>query len=483
MSDRTRELAELRRDLLHLPPADRVEAILSAPRPGELVRALPAQELYLTIADAGVDASLALLPLASRHQLDFLLDIGAWSGDELDVERLADWLAAFGEADPGLVARWLLEGDEPTVVLALSRLLRVYKLDESTSEDRWPPDRPVPTLDGVYFVEPDEEVSQGSLTALWSGLARLRERSRPAYEALLEQVLWLVPAEQEEAVWTGRWSRLAERGFPEPDESLQVWAAGPEADLGRRAEAARLLVERSGDRRFERPSPAAAGRALTQVRAETHPRLAAAVRHMSDDRVEQLAHDLIRLGNRYAVAGGGDLGEPATHAAGLATAASHVNLGLCELAGADDARLAVILSDRPLIDVCRLGVGAVEERARHARHLVTSGWLSRVHLARERLEPALGEPLDGLTEPRPRFTAGGIDRPFRDPGDLEIIDEALASIDAIGAFLEDTLALGEDELPELTPLPAGRAGPDDVEWTHVALTSIARSALEGGVRP
>jgi hypothetical protein len=75
VSDRSIEISRQRRRLLALPPAERLEAILSAPRPRELVRSLPAQDLYLTLIESGIDRCLPLLPLASRHQLDFLLDV------------------------------------------------------------------------------------------------------------------------------------------------------------------------------------------------------------------------------------------------------------------------------------------------------------------------------------------------------------------------------------------------------------------------
>ncbi len=144
-----------------------MEAILASPRARELVRSLPAPEFWLTVVQAGLDQALPLLPLAGSRQLDFLFDLEAWSGDGFDPARAGEWLRAFREADPALVARWLREGDEPLVVLALGRMLRVYKLDESTSPDYWPPERPIPTLDGIYFVEPVDGLPDGVFPALW----------------------------------------------------------------------------------------------------------------------------------------------------------------------------------------------------------------------------------------------------------------------------------------------------------------------------
>lgn len=87
---------------------------------------------------------IPLMPYASRTQVEFLFDIDSWDRDRLDPQRAGQWLAALHKAGADQVARWLREGDEATVVLVLSRLLRVFKLDESTDPDFWRPDRPVP---------------------------------------------------------------------------------------------------------------------------------------------------------------------------------------------------------------------------------------------------------------------------------------------------------------------------------------------------
>ncbi len=510
MDERTRALALRRRQLLSLPPVERVAAILGAPRPADLVRLLPAQELFLTLVEAGLDAALPLLAHASTHQVEFLFDVDGWERDRFESGPAGEWLAALHQADPEAVVRWLREADEELVVLALTRLLHVYKLDESSDPAFWPPDRPVGTLDGTYYVEQRDEAPDAAAVALWGGLTRLRVVDRPAYEALLERVLWAVPPELEEGAYQRRISRMAEKGFPEFDEAAEVWAAAP----GDPARIARRLAELpdpvggSGvagpgeagpgssaagdggavDAGADDAAPEAADPSLLPVplRAPGLTRLGEAALRLPVEQRERLVADLVRLGNRFAVASLAPLGDPGTHQDGLATALGMVNIGLLELAGGDLRRLGPkALAGLSVFDLNRAGVAAVRQRAARARALA-AGWLARVRRARERLDPERRDLLDGLLQARPVFAGpeAGLEeaRPFRDAADLAAADATLDVLDALGAFLEGRLGAGPEELPELDPPPLYR-GPDEVDWFSVALTTVANVVLGRPARP
>ncbi len=491
MDERTRRLIETRSKLLAVPAAERVALILAAPRPAELVRALPAQELFLSVVEAGLDDGLPLLRYASTPQVEFFFDVDAWSRDAFEPARAAQWVAALHEADAEALARWLREADEPLVVLVLARLFHVYKNDESTDQAFWPPERPLSSHDGVYYFEPRDETPDVAAVALWDALTRLRERDRTAYEGLLEQVLWTVPAELEEESFERRVSRLAEKGFPELEEAYAVWAASPDdvqRIAGRAAEVARA---QTGDpAKLDAPD---ARDLPVPFDEQALPVLARAARAVDAERRERLLGDLVRLGNRFAVASLGPLGEPETHRDGLRTALGAVNLGLAEVlgqaggdaadsaAGADAARAARIVAGLPVFDLNRAGIAAIQRRAARARALV-AGWLARVPLAAERLDGALADPIYGLARTRPAFVVAGEDRPFRNPEDLAIVDRALDAVEALGKFLV-ALGAGPDDLPELSPLPLFRETAADVDWSAVALTALARAALGEAARP
>ncbi len=477
MNPQKRAILERKRSLLELEPTKRVQAILASPRPAELVRSLAAQELFLTLQEAGLECATPLLRYASRHQIDFLVDIDAWTHEGFDPLRFSAWIERFRKADAELVTRWLLEADEANVVLALSRLLHVYKLDESVDEAYWPPERTTPSLDGVYFLEGREGIPAGALKAVWDGLGLLRERRQTAYEALLEQVLWIVPAEQEEQAFGERSTRLAERGFPELDEALEVWAATPEVDPIARAR----LAERVQALKITNAAAMECG-ALAETGAATLTTLRHALADLPRDAAEQVLHDIVRLGNRFAVASLEHLGEHQTHADGLATAFAHINLGLELLSeGRAPSFAAAALASLSVFELNRVAVGALLERALRARN-IQNGSLTTIPNGLARLDPPLRQTLQGLLAPRPHYLDEDGQRPWRTRADLLLADQHLDAADALGVFLTETLDAARG-LPELTPLPAGYRTLEEIEWSAVASTALARRVLGEAGRP
>lgn len=469
-------------ELAALPPAERASAILASPRARDLVRSLPAPDLYLMIVEAGPDAALELLPLAATPQLEFAFDVDAWEGSEIDPARFGRWLVHLRDADPELLVRALLEVDEGLLVLALSRLIHVYKLDESTDPSFWPPeDRALATLDGLYFIEPRDGIDDEVALAVWEGLSRLQGQSTQIYAALLEQVLWIIPAEQEEEAYERRRGRLEEHGFPDLEEAQEVWAAGAVEDPAVRARIATRLGELPLPEGLRADPPAGGALVLPRLgRAEASGPLAVAVASLPETKRRGFEAGLARLATRFAAASGEHLGSPDTHRRGALTAISHVRLALDELGARAPEEVARAIAQIPAAELCRIGTGAVQERAARARHLAQHGFVARLPAARERLEDELADTLEALVARRPGFAAAEGPRPFRSREDLERTDERLDVIEGLGSFVEQRL--GAERVEALDrELEADAA--ERPPWSAVALTSVARASLTGRLDP
>lgn len=463
---------------MSLPAGARVETILASNHPQAAVRSLPAQDLYLTVLEAGLDEASPLLPLASLPQLEFFLDIDGWDKDTLDIDRVCRWLIAFSEADPALVGRVISEADESLVVHLVSRLVFIYKNDESADPRYWPPDRAVTTIDSTYQIEAKEHTPVEAFDALHEALKVLRARSTHAFEALLEQVMWSIPAEMEQQAYESRASRLAEKGFPELGESLEVWAAG--------AEPLRELRARLKQKAVQMALPPVENHALpvTAAAAASAPLLARLGATLPLPQQEALLHGLVRVGNRFAVSSLSHLGDPETHRLALDTALAHANLGLAELTESeneDAARRA--LAGLSAAEIVRVGTGAVQSRAYRARRC-RDGWLARVPLARVRLDEELNAPLFGLLSARPFYSLDTQPRPFRERADLQRVDAWLDGLDQLGEFLEQRWNLGPGrDLPELDRLPADRLDLEYLDWSTCLITALARDAVGDPARP
>ncbi len=463
---------------MSLPAGPRVAGILGSKHPQEAVRSLPAQDLYLTVLEAGLDEASPLLPLASLPQLEFFLDIDGWDKDNLDIERVCRWLIAFSEADRALLGRVLSEADESLVVHLLSALLHVYKNDESADPRYWPPDRAVTNIDTTYSIEGKEHTPVEAFDALNEALKSVRARSTHAFEALLEQVMWSIPAEMEQLAYESRTSRLAEKGFPDLNESLEVWAAG--------AEPLRELRARLKQKLAQADLPSVEIHALPVVASAftSAPLLARLGATLPVWQQEALLHGLVRIGNRFAVSSLSHLGDPETHRQALDTALAHANLGLAELTesdGEDAARRALV--GLSAAEIARVGTGAVQSRAYRARRC-RDGWMARVPFARTRLDEEWQASLEGLLAARPYYSLETRPRPFRERADLQRVDAQLEALEQLGVFLEQTWKIEPNsDLPELTPLPAARRDLEDLDWSACLLTALARVAIGDPARP
>lgn len=488
MQDEPKRIAAQRRQLLRQSASERVEAILASRSPRRAVRTLSPQELFLTLREAGLESASPLLAHASRHQLDFLIDLDAWTAGSFDAEALGHWVERLAAAGEDAVARWLAEADEATVVLGLSRLLSVYKADPSVDEDTLPAGRELASLDGIYYLEPAEPCTPEAFLALWRGLQRLRAVDRAAYEGLLEQVIWVIPAEQEETAYEARASRLAEKGFPPLEEALEVWAAGAEELAAVRAEAARLAAptDSASPPESRAGSPGGAPAALpVSVGTDAFERVSLAVGQLDDEQRDRWLQDLMRLANRFAVAGLEPLAQLETHRRGLRQALSHVQLGLELVAGGDARveRLAEIAVRTSVFALARAGTAAVNARAHRARALL-AGWLARVPHAQERLDSRHASVLEALAGGRPAYGLADPARPFVRVSDLLDVDSVLDALTGLGAFLCDHLGADREQgLPELRAPLAAHPEPENAPWHAVALTALARGAAGAPARP
>jgi hypothetical protein len=222
------------------------------------------------------------------------------------------------------------------------------------------------------------------------------------------------------------------------------------------------------------------------VGTATFDRLSLALTELDEPERDQRLHDLVRLGNRFAVASLRPLAELATHRDGLLQALSHAQLGLELLAGpeADLDRLKALCLRVPVFDLAKAGTAAVQQRAARAREL-RWGWLARVLHGAQRLDEPHRAALEGVSDSRPAYALTDPPRPFRRVADLEEVDEVVDVLRALGGFLERTLgAGGERDLPELEAADSGvHDDPERIPWHAVALTVLARLALGEPARP
>jgi len=464
-----REQAEL---ALRLPPRQRIDLLLHAPRPMRLVRSLPESDFYLTVREVGPADALPLVALGSVDQLHHLLDLESWRGDRFDAGRSGAWIALLLEAGEPAARRFLRSADDDELTLLFQRWLRTEPIEPEHEHGQHGhgfteagDERGLVSPDGNYRFSPI--ITEHAAAA--QRIAQMFFVDQPdRYDRILWAALYELPGEIEEQALRLRQSRLEERGFPPWDEAIGVYAP----PRGIRAHP-RPPAPADPDRLAAPLSPLGVPAVREQI--------GAALERLGDGARERLLHEFFGLGNHLLVADAGDTGDPGAHRAALEKAAGYVGIALETRGVTTTSEASEILSGLPLMELFREGFGQAVELQGRARLLTREGWASTHPRALELLDTPVRERIEALLEPRPLYfeiggegSPGGT-RPFRTGSDLSETRGALEIAEVVGGLLVDRLGL--DPARALDRERPERAEPPRL--STFTLTFLARHASRG----
>ena len=203
-------------------PRKRLEIVLNDPGAAMLVPQIPAEEFYYLVRAVGVSDVGELLELASADQVRTCLDMDGWDGDQLSLERLTPWLEALEELSPRRLAAVVRELDIEWLSSVFAATASIY---ERATEESPEPMRKHPTFespDGYFVVEftgADRELGR----VLERFLAALYTVDPDLGRMLLLEAQVGLPAELEETSLRWRTARMAELGFIDYYEALEVY--------------------------------------------------------------------------------------------------------------------------------------------------------------------------------------------------------------------------------------------------------------------
>jgi hypothetical protein len=86
-----------------------LERILDSKHHAAVVHSFSEQDFYSLIHDIGLNDSLPLLSLASSRQWEYMLDVGAWEKDRIDIQSAVKWLDLLFKADSNRFIKWFLD--------------------------------------------------------------------------------------------------------------------------------------------------------------------------------------------------------------------------------------------------------------------------------------------------------------------------------------------------------------------------------------
>lgn len=447
--------ALLLRGLSGLSPRRRLDALTVSPEARSTVRSLPAEALYLDIAEVGLADATEVVQLASPEQFQSFVDLGAWKGDRVDASALLTWLRA-ARGDDVEEFRAKLGGLD---IELLELLLRTTTVIHDLEEE---PDLHVEGLtlesaDGRYRIEFQAE-SALEQTALRAALMDLMAADPLGLSRLLEAVRWELPSELEEIAYHFRTARLADLGFPDAETARSLYARVPLPPAPAQAPAAALAaVEQAGGL------------------------LSSALARLTSEERSAVEGELRALINAVLVDEGADPGDLAAVRRAGERARDTLQLGLEAASGGDPLRAAEALRTRTPRGVFQVGFtlglrlqDRAERLARRPLARLDGNWLlwpdtAAVLAALRRPRPLRGLRVEGA-EPVPF-------RRLREIGEAEVsLSRAEQQQALLAALLGGTEASARSAVEGLEPdWPAGGV-------PALLLAALAHAALEGSLR-
>ncbi len=465
-------LAKARRALAAASGKRRLDLILDAEDPAALVRALPADDLYLTVREIGLGDAVPIVELATPQQFRTFIDLAGWKGHEVQPRRILPWLRA---ARAGALrsdraeARWrqkLAALDAELVSLLLRDAVRVHDLEEE--ED--------PHIEHEQFMRTPE--GKHILEFLVDGTEYLAVRglvddlfAQDPFVAmrLIGSIRSDFPSELEESALRWRTGRMADLGYPSLDEALSWFArpgAKPSQPAGTPDRPPGFFIERLG----------------------TGSLLARAAALLQEGEREHLELELVTAANAVLVADAVDPGDHDEVRAAVTSGRALVELGLEETAGSDERRAAEILATTAVKSLFQRGFGRVLALRWRAERIFGAGGAG----SRESpfLDAPLGEMLAALSRRRPLYVPGlelprdrwatpeaavYEPRPFLSSGELLRTAEALGQAEGL-ASLAASLGLAP-------PAPQAVGAPPSPRLAALYLTARANELLGRAFAP
>jgi hypothetical protein len=463
----------------------RADALLEAPDLGAAVRALPGDELYYVLHEIGLGDGADILARATSEQLSVVLDFGIWNRDQIDDGALGQWLEAIAAAPIERIGRWVTGLDTELIGLIIRRGARIYDLTQEGAPEE-PEGTFFPTPDGFFVLdvlgertEQDEDGGPDPGRALAQIIDALYRTDKDAARRLLVGARAEMDAELEETAYRWRQARMADLGFADYYEALEVYRELDPASvrIGESSSRARPVLDQTsaGDPSALR-MPTTLAERLSD--ADGSPFARAAQRLTAGEEVDDLRFALVTLTNRALAADRVSPGDDEAVATVLDRLVATLDLAIERLAQGDDDRGAAALRTIPLVRLFRLGVSLAGKVKRLALTLRREGPFRARGF--ELAETDDGTVLEAVTRLRPMFPrilddppAGG-ERPFRRLADVA---RAVAAIEQAAAAQAMVRALGV--MPtDVAPETAALVG-TGFDAAGLDLGLLARTALVG----
>ncbi len=473
-------LAEKVQQVLAVPWDKRMPLILLADNARELVRNLPPEELYWTIKQRGPEDALGLITLTTHEQFQYIVDIDCWRRDDLDNAALALWYRLLSKCHETKVLEWFTRSDEALLVSSLKQFISISKMQEDTDSSEEYEKVPAYTVDGVYFFN---FLTADAYQYIMPMLNALYQERPNRFYSLLEGVMWDSGIEAAEEAYHWRKSRIAEHGFPDPDEAKSIYQFMSDKECALLHKGCAKCADTGAD-----PSGSAFGLRLRySMRQERLPQFLTDALNLlaAEEVLDTVQRSLVHVANKLMTAEGLVASSFDDLQLALHRTMGSVSMGLELLSGGSPGRAAAILAQVHPEILFRMGHSAVLKLQQRFKKLLQELWSAAPEHGVVFFDTPWSDSLQGLQRKRPQLfeglaTPGALDyRDFASLRDLQALEQVVDIMQVASLVLFSCFRIDQARL--FSGRGGGAAFPDpaEIRCAAVFLTVVANHILFG----
>jgi len=436
---------------------ERINTLFLSEHAEGLVQRLPDLEVFLTIKEVGDRDSVDLISLTTAEQFQYLLDLELWRRDELNPEKILHWMELLLESGEEKVAQFIQASDPDFIGLLLIKFLKVNTAEGEPVETS---DRiPAFTLDQYYFIHFREKSARSVFIPFLQTFYRIDEEG---YRRLMESLIVELPSELEEIGYRLRNARMAEYGFPDYEEAVEIYRfVNPNSMIPKKDAWGTWTSSRT--EKISLPFT---------LMLRTDSSFLSSVLSKIDDSQEQnrINIELTALCNKAMVAEPIHLFEISEMRQVTQKVFRYLNLGLQYVSGEEEIKALDILRSSPLQKIFQWGFGVTLLLKRKAESILKEPWFSGDRENLHFLDPPLLEKFEGVLRKRPVLCRNGIPEDFKSLQDFKETQALLEMVEAITCFLGERLQVYPTRLKALG---------QEVTLSTLLLTAWANLILKG----
>lgn len=395
----------------NLPPQAREDLIGLVARPGEIIRRVSEEEMFFTIKDLGEENAERLVAMTTGRQLMYLLDIDLWTQKGLNVVSVTRWFQIIVGIGEEKVLQLVQVSDPELLCSLLNKAVFVKMKDPDIDLTEQLDFLPPFTLDNTFFVDFRIPLIEDCVKEFLDCIFRYDS----AYYMKLMQSLasgWL--PEFEDSAYRWRSARLADHGFPDFDEALEIYSLFNPALIRTSNTESGPVDETPGvdtKKLLTYPTVVLNGKNLFEKT------VAGINNHEIRDRI---ASEIAHVANRIMVADCLDPGSISALKATLEKTGGYINLGLEEVLSREPVSAQTVLEANHMEYLFRHGYTLIMQLQYEGRR-----FLKDCEGGLENLGLPLAPLMSGLLLKRPVFDPGAAEsssrREFQFLSDLELI--------------------------------------------------------------